>query len=58
MKPAPFEYHAPDSLDQALDLMHEHGGEAKLLAGGAREEHSGLLNHHSRSNAVSMSLLY
>ena len=34
MKPAPFEYHAPDSLDQALDLMHEHGGEAKLLAGG------------------------
>jgi len=34
MKPAPFEYHAPDSLDQALDLMHEHGDEAKLLAGG------------------------
>ena len=34
MKPAPFEYHAPASLDQALDLMHEHGDEAKLLAGG------------------------
>src|SRR3972149_3028820 len=26
------------------------------LAGGAREEHSGLLNHHSRSDAVCMSL--
>jgi CO/xanthine dehydrogenase FAD-binding subunit len=34
MKPAPFEYHAPDSLDQALDLLHQHGDAAKLLAGG------------------------
>ena len=34
MKPAPFEYHIPDSLEQALDLMHQHAGEAKLLAGG------------------------
>lgn len=34
MKPAPFEYHAPDSLEQALDLMSGHAGEAKILAGG------------------------
>jgi carbon-monoxide dehydrogenase medium subunit len=34
MKPAPFEYHAPTSLEHALDLMSHHTGEAKLLAGG------------------------
>jgi CO/xanthine dehydrogenase FAD-binding subunit len=34
MKPAPFDYHVPDSLDQALDLLHEYGDQAKLLAGG------------------------
>ena len=34
MKPAPFEYHVPDSLEQALDLMNQHAGEAKILAGG------------------------
>jgi len=34
MKPAPFEYHAPDSLEQALDLMQQHASEAKILAGG------------------------
>jgi len=34
MKPAPFEYYAPDSLDQALGLMSQHAGEAKILAGG------------------------
>lgn len=34
MKPAPFEYHAPDSLEQALELLQQHGPEAKLLAGG------------------------
>jgi carbon-monoxide dehydrogenase medium subunit len=34
MKPAPFEYHAPDSLDEALFLLHNSAGEAKLLAGG------------------------
>ena len=33
MKPAPFEYYAPDSIDQALGLLHEHE-DAKLLAGG------------------------
>ena len=34
MKPAPFDYHVPDSLEQALDLMSQHAGEAKILAGG------------------------
>jgi carbon-monoxide dehydrogenase medium subunit len=34
MKPAPFEYHAPNSIDQALELMRKHGDEAKILAGG------------------------
>lgn len=34
MKPAAFEYHAPDSLEQALQIMRLHAGEAKLLAGG------------------------
>jgi carbon-monoxide dehydrogenase medium subunit len=34
MKPAPFDYVAPDSLDEALALMAEHGYDAKLLAGG------------------------
>jgi carbon-monoxide dehydrogenase medium subunit len=34
MYPPPFEYAAPDHLDQALDLLAEHGDEAKILAGG------------------------
>ncbi len=34
MKPAPFEYHAPESIEAALELLHEHGSAAKLLAGG------------------------
>lgn len=34
MKPAPFAYVAPESLDEALDLLAEHGDEAKWLAGG------------------------
>lgn len=34
MKPAPFAYHAPASLDEALALLREHGGEARPLAGG------------------------
>jgi aerobic carbon-monoxide dehydrogenase medium subunit len=34
MKPAPFEYEAPASLDAALDLLARHGGDAKILAGG------------------------
>jgi carbon-monoxide dehydrogenase medium subunit len=34
MKPAPFEYYAPESLDEALFLLNNHGAEAKILAGG------------------------
>jgi CO/xanthine dehydrogenase FAD-binding subunit len=34
MKPAPFEYHVPDSLEQALNLISQHADEAKFLAGG------------------------
>lgn len=34
MKPAPFEYHVPDSIDQAVELFSQYGGEAKILAGG------------------------
>ncbi|MBI4608712.1 MAG: xanthine dehydrogenase family protein subunit M [Candidatus Rokubacteria bacterium] len=34
MKPPPFEYHDPDSLEEALELLTRYGEEAKLLAGG------------------------
>lgn len=34
MKPAPFEYHVPGSIEQALALLHEHADAAKILAGG------------------------
>ena len=34
MKPAAFDYARPDSLDEVLALLAEHGGEAKILAGG------------------------
>jgi CO/xanthine dehydrogenase FAD-binding subunit len=34
MKPAPFEYQVPESLEQALELLRDYGSEAKLLAGG------------------------
>jgi aerobic carbon-monoxide dehydrogenase medium subunit len=34
MIPAKFEYHAPKSLEEAVQLLERHGGEAKLLAGG------------------------
>lgn len=34
MKPPPFKYIAPNSLEEALELMAEHGDEAKILAGG------------------------
>jgi carbon-monoxide dehydrogenase medium subunit len=34
MKPAPFQYFAPTTIDQALALLAEHGDSAKVLAGG------------------------
>ena len=34
MKPAPFSYIAPTSLEEALAALDQHGYDAKLLAGG------------------------
>ena len=34
MKPAPFDYFTPATVDEALALLAEHGGDAKPLAGG------------------------
>jgi aerobic carbon-monoxide dehydrogenase medium subunit len=34
VKPAPFRYERPDTLEAAAELLTEHGDEAKVLAGG------------------------
>lgn len=34
MKPAPFHYERPETVDEAVALLAEHGDEAKVLAGG------------------------
>src|SRR5262245_32982957 len=34
MKPPRFDYHAPQSIDQAVALLARYGGDAKVLAGG------------------------
>lgn len=34
MKPSRFAYHDPTTIEEVLDLLHLHGDEAKLLAGG------------------------
>jgi len=34
VKPAPFDYYAPTTTDEALALLSDHGYDAKLLAGG------------------------
>jgi len=34
MRPCPFEYHRAESVDHALDLLAQHGDDARLLAGG------------------------
>jgi carbon-monoxide dehydrogenase medium subunit len=34
VKPAPFGYSRPSSVDEALDILAEHGAHAKVLAGG------------------------
>jgi CO/xanthine dehydrogenase FAD-binding subunit len=34
MKPAAFEYHVPQSIEEAASLLQEYGSDAKLLAGG------------------------
>jgi carbon-monoxide dehydrogenase medium subunit len=32
--PAPFNYHRPDTIDEVVALLGEHGEEARVLAGG------------------------
>ncbi|HEY7449524.1 MAG TPA: FAD binding domain-containing protein, partial [Vicinamibacterales bacterium] len=34
MIPAPFDYHAPGSLAEAVALLDQHGDQAKVLSGG------------------------
>src|SRR3990167_6804812 len=34
MIPAPFDYHRPSSLDEAIGLLSRHGAQAKVLSGG------------------------
>lgn len=34
MKPAPFEYHAPSSIEEVVTLKSQYGDDAKFLAGG------------------------
>ena len=34
MKPAPFEYIAPESVEQVVEVLVQYGDEAKILAGG------------------------
>jgi CO/xanthine dehydrogenase FAD-binding subunit len=34
MKPAPFSYVAPDTVEEVLAVLEEHGDEAKVIAGG------------------------
>ena len=34
MKPAPFEYRAPGTVGEVVELLHEQGDGAKILAGG------------------------
>jgi carbon-monoxide dehydrogenase medium subunit len=34
MIPPPFDYHAPASLAEAIDLLQQHGDDAKVLSGG------------------------
>ena len=34
MKPAPFTYIRPDTVEEALELLSQHGGDARVLAGG------------------------
>jgi carbon-monoxide dehydrogenase medium subunit len=34
MKPAPFDYFAPTTVDEVRDLLDQYGDDAKILAGG------------------------
>ena len=39
MKPAPFDYFAPTSVDEVRDLLAQYGDDAKILAGGQSLAH-------------------
>ena len=34
MKPAPFDYYDPNSVEEVLELLQQYGDDAKILAGG------------------------
>ena len=34
MKPRPFDYVRPDTVEETLELLAEHGDDARILAGG------------------------
>src|SRR5689334_4345928 len=34
MKPAPFDYHCPTELSEAISILQQYGDDAKVLAGG------------------------
>ena len=34
MKVSPFDYHRPDTVDEAVALLETYGGDGKVLAGG------------------------
>jgi carbon-monoxide dehydrogenase medium subunit len=34
MIPGPFDYHSPKTLSEAVGLLSQHKGEAKVLSGG------------------------
>lgn len=54
MKPAPFDYIAPDTLEAALTAQRQHGYDAKLLAGG--QSLIPLLNFRLASPAILVDL--
>ena len=60
MKPRPFDYIRPDTVEEALALLAEHGDDARILAGGQSliamlnlrvVEARGADRHHAHSRA-------
>jgi carbon-monoxide dehydrogenase medium subunit len=54
MKPPPFEYHDPKTVDETLAILGRYGGEARLLAGG--QSLMALLNFRLASPAALVDL--
>ena len=54
MKPAPFEYLSPGSLQEVLEILHQYGKDASLLAGG--QSLIAALNFRSMQPAVVVDL--